>query len=108
MEDEIKEVCPIVWWHVWDNYPVPYFNKVIYESVNTINCISKLTYDVCKEIVPNRVNYIPHALNESDYYPLNNHSIEKLRKLILQEKSNWFIGTWVNRNIRRKRPCRCY
>lgn len=104
MEDEIKEVCPIVWWHVWDNYPVPYFNKVIYESVNTINCISKLTYDVCKEIVPNRVNYIPHALSESDYYPLNSHSVEKLRKIILQEKSSWFVGTWVNRNIRRKRP----
>ena len=104
MEDEIREVCPIVWWHVWDNYPVPYFNKTIYESVDKINCISKLTYDVCKEIVPEKVEYIPHSLKDIDYHQLDSIEIDNLRKIILQEKSEWFVGTWVNRNIRRKRP----
>ena len=27
IEDEVRQVCPIVYWHVWDNYPFPSFNK---------------------------------------------------------------------------------
>jgi len=104
MEDEIHEVCPILWWHVWDNKPVPYFNKHIYDSVDAINCISTLTYDLCKKISPDKARYIPHALKTSNYYQMNKDEITKYKKAILKEKSDWFIGTWVNRNIRRKRP----
>ena len=103
MEDEIKEVCPILWWHVWDNYPEPVFNKTIYNSVNAINCISELTFDVCKQVTESNLEYIPHALEKSVYNKLSEKEIEKLREIILQEKSDWFVGVWVNRNIRRKR-----
>jgi len=27
MEDEIHQVCPIMYWHVWDNRPTPQYNK---------------------------------------------------------------------------------
>ena len=30
MEDEIHQICPIAYWHVWDNYPVPEFNYPYY------------------------------------------------------------------------------
>jgi hypothetical protein len=26
MEDEIHQICPITYWHVWDNDPYPAFN----------------------------------------------------------------------------------
>ena len=30
MEDEVHQVCPIAWWHVWDNSPYPEFNSPLY------------------------------------------------------------------------------
>ena len=104
MEDEIHEVCPILWWHVWDNNPTPYYNKFMYDSVDAINCISMLTYQLCKEVTQTKSKYIPHALDKDLYYKFDENKINDLKKLILQDKEDWFIGTWVNRNIRRKRP----
>ena len=49
MEDEVHQVCPIVWWHVWDNRPFPSFNKALYESTDAINCHSYLTYEMVSE-----------------------------------------------------------
>ena len=34
IEDEIHQICPIAYWHVWDNRPTPRFNKVLYESTD--------------------------------------------------------------------------
>ena len=104
MEDEIHEVCPIIWWHVWDNRPTPKFNEKLYKSVDTINCISDLTYMVCKEICPEKVEYIPHSFPNNVFYKLTNEAIENYKNRILKEKKDWFLGLWVNRNIRRKRP----
>ena len=32
IENEIRPLCPMVYYHVWDNYPYPMFNKKYYES----------------------------------------------------------------------------
>ena len=48
MEDEIREICPIVWWHVWDNYPYPEFNESYYKATDLINCHSHMTYTMLK------------------------------------------------------------
>lgn len=37
MEDEIRQFCPITYWHVWDNDPYPDFNDVWYRSTDLIN-----------------------------------------------------------------------
>ena len=37
MEDEIHQVCPIVYWHVWDNSPYPEFNDPFYEATDLIS-----------------------------------------------------------------------
>ena len=34
MEDEIHDVCPIAYWHVWDNRPTPQFNNAFYEATD--------------------------------------------------------------------------
>lgn len=104
MEDEIHEVCPILWWHVWDNMPIPYYNKHQYESVDAINCISTLTYELCKKVAETKTRYIPHSLDKKLFYSYNKEKIMNLKSKILKEKNTWFIGVWVNRNIRRKRP----
>ena len=105
MEDEIHQVCPILWWHVWDNYPTPRFNDHFYEATDTINCHSYLTYTMCKENFKNKTNFIPHALPEDLYYPLNSAKIKMLKSSMLPEdKKDHFIVSWVNRNARRKRP----
>jgi len=91
MEDEIHEVCPVLWWHVWDNKPVPFFNSYAYNSVDAINCISQLTYELCKEICPEKTTYIPHAIKNNDYFSLEDKLVEKYKKSILKEKNDWFI-----------------
>ena len=43
IENEIRPLCSIVYYHVWDNFPAPHFNKKFYESNDHIVSISKLT-----------------------------------------------------------------
>ena len=62
IENEIRPHCPIVYYHVWDNYPYPKFNRSNYLSNDYIACISKLTHDVVKNVAPEvHSEYIPHA-----------------------------------------------
>ena len=105
MEDEIHQVCPILWWHVWDNYPFPAFNNHFYEATDAINCHSYLTYQMCKSNFKDKTNFIPHAVPEEVYYPLSENKIKHLRSIMLpKSKRDHFIISWVNRNARRKRP----
>lgn len=105
MEDEIHQVCPIVWWHVWDNAPFPKFNDVIYQSTDLINCHSHMTYELIKEHYPDKTNFIPHSLPEDLFYPISDTEALSYKKQILGEHcADWFVGIWVNRNAKRKRP----
>ena len=105
MEDEIHQVCPIVYWHVWDNDPYPDFNGVLYESTDLINCHSYKTYEMVNEHFPNKTNFIPHALPNDLFFPLSKSEIMKYRAQLLgYERRDHFIGLWINRNARRKMP----
>lgn len=106
MEDEIHQVCPILWWHVWDNKPYPKFNEWIYNSVDTINCHSYLTYKLLKENLDKKsVNYIPHSYPVTDFYKIEKNNLCKEKIKILGEKNkDSFVCLWVNRNCKRKRP----
>ncbi len=105
MEDEIHQVCPILYWHVWDNYPIPKFNYPYYEAVDQINCLSRLTYDICKVDFEEKTDYIPHALPQNLFFPLDESEIIKNKiSLLGKEKEDWFVCFWANRNCKRKRP----
>ena len=105
MEDEIHQICPIVYWHVWDNDPYPDFNSVLYESTDLINCHSYKTYEMVNEHFPNKTNFIPHALPNDLFFPLSQNEIMKYRSQLLgYERKDHFIGLWINRNARRKMP----
>jgi len=105
IEDEVRQICPIVWWHVWDNYPYPKFNDVYYQATDLINCHSHMTYTMLKDTYPEKTNFIPHALPENLYFQLSNSDIIKFKETLLgSDRKDHFVGIWVNRNAKRKRP----
>ena len=102
MEDEIRPLMPMVYYHVWDNYPYPDFNKIWYDSCDHIACISKVTHDIVSTVAPNvDSEYMPHSVDSNFFKPLTDEEKSELR-----EKSNIdnekFVVFWNNRNARRK------
>jgi len=102
MEDEIRPLLPMVYYHVWDNLPYPDFNKIWYDSCDHIACISKVTYDIVKTVAPDTDScYLPHAVNSEVFKPFEEEEI-----VSLTEKSSLnddkFTVFWNNRNARRK------
>ena len=104
MEDEVHQICPIVWWHVWDNLPYPDFNAPLYNATDLINCHSHATYSMLEDKFPEKTNFIPHSVPEGIFHPLSRSEAYKFKKSILGEnRSDHFVGIWVNRNAKRKR-----
>jgi glycosyltransferase involved in cell wall biosynthesis len=104
--NEIRPLVPMVYYHVWDNYPYPTFNKPYYISNDVVATISKVTDDIVRTVAPEvECEYIPHAINTDIFMPLPDEEIKQLRK---QNFPNWkedkFLVYWNNRNARRKQP----
>jgi glycosyltransferase involved in cell wall biosynthesis len=105
MEDEIHQICPIVWWHVWDNYPYPEFNTPLYQATDLINCHSHMTYTMIKDRFPEKTNFVPHSLPRNVYARLPREHVESVKlQLLGQERKDHFVAFWMNRNAKRKRP----
>ena len=106
MENEIRPLVPMVYYHVWDNYPYPTYNKKFYESNDFIGTISKVTDDVVKTVAPDvKSQYIPHAVNTDIFKPLENQDqIEGFKEEVFKDyyDPDKFIFFWNNRNARRK------
>ena len=106
MENEIRPLMPMVYYHVWDNYPYPTYNKKYYESNDFIATISKVTDDIVKTVAP-KVNskYIPHAVNSEIFQPIESHeSLQEFKNMVFGDfyDPDKFIFFWNNRNARRK------
>src|SRR6478609_51423 len=105
MEDEVHQMCPIAYNHLWDNPPWPEFNGVLYESTDLINCINYPTYDMVHQRFPEKTNYIPHAVPKEIFFPMAPVEAARFKSQILgNERSDHFIITFVSRNARRKMP----
>ena len=110
MSDVIHQFCPIIYNTIWDNYPVPTFNKSVYESCDTLNCINEVAFNSIKEILPNYaeqglVNYIPHGVPAETFYPMGADEIQTMKNRLLgTARSDHFVGLFVSRNARRKCP----
>ena len=105
IEDEVRQVCPVAYWHVWDNYPFPEFNSPVYDATDLINCHSHMTYEMVSKHYPEKTNFIPHALPDDLFYPLKTAEVNEYKKQMLGEHNkDAFVLFWVNRNARRKRP----
>lgn len=105
MEDEIHQVCPIVYWHVWDNKPYPDYNNPFYESTDLINCHSHHTYKQVAEHFPQKTNFVPHAIPDQVFFEVSDSEKLDVKIQVLgEERADHFVGFWMNRNARRKRP----
>lgn len=105
MEDEIRAVCPIVYWHVWDNDPVPEFNAPIYEATDYIMALSLKTHGILQgmKFPADRFSYVPHAEPADLFKPLSDEEIRQARvKYYGPYADRDFILMWNNRNARRK------
>ena len=101
MEDEIRPNVPMVYYHVWDNYPYPSYNKQYYESNDVICTISKVTDDIVRTVAPKvKCVRIPHTVNTDVFKRLDPKEVEGLRKQSKTESKLVFF--WNNRNARRK------
>ena len=62
IEHEIRALCPMVYYHVWDNYPYPRFNRKWYLSNDVVCAISKVTDDIIANVAPEvERHYLPHG-----------------------------------------------
>lgn len=103
MENEIRPNMPMVYYHVWDNYPLPVYNKPSYESTDVIACISKLTHEIVKKTAPDVEScYLPHAVDTGIFRPLERSEIAEFKKQQFGEDDGRFTFFWNNRNARRK------
>ena len=105
IESEIRSLMPMVYYHVWDNYPYPTYNKSFYESNDFIASISKVTQDIVENVAPSvSSKYVPHAVNSEFFKPLPEEEIAKHRAEF--DKNHGTEGKyllfWNNRNARRK------
>jgi len=103
IENEVRAQMPMVYYHVWDNYPYPTFNKINYSSNDHIACISKVTYDIVKTVAPGvDVSYIPHAVDTEIFKSHPDEDIKQFRADKLKGHQDKFLLFWNNRNARRK------
>lgn len=114
IENEVRSLVPMVYYHVWDNYPAPEFNGKWYRSTDEIVAISKVTYGCVNEVVPDAsLTYIPHAVPGQIFHPVQNaeeaDAVATLRENIINTSNQHKnpkkkIFFWNSRNARRKQP----
>lgn len=102
MEHEIRKKIPLCYYHVWDNYPIPKYNKNFYDSCDFIGCISKLTHNCVREVSPNvESKYIPHGIDTEVFNKIENEISIKCKTNILPTGCD-FLVFCNNVNIPRK------
>jgi glycosyltransferase involved in cell wall biosynthesis len=104
MENEIRPLLPMVYYHVWDNKPLPMFNKKFYESNDHIATISRVTHECVRGVAPDvEATYMPHAVDSSVFKAITLEEKKSIRERILPEQDqDKFVVFWNNRNARRK------
>jgi len=103
MENEIRSLVPLVYYHVWDNYPYPVYNKVWYDSTDVVVTISKLTSDIVQTVSPTtKEHYLPHAIPTQIFKKIDKSNVNHFRKEHFGIDEDHFLIFWNNRNARRK------
>ena len=112
IENEVRNNVPMVYYHVWDNFPAPHFNAEYYNSNDEVVCISKVTHEIVKTVAPDvSSTYLPHAVNDNIFYKAKTaEQLEKVKEVkqrilgstVNLKNPNKKIFFWNNRNARRK------
>lgn len=107
IEQEVRPLVPMVYYHVWDNVPYPMFNKRYYDSNDKIVTISKVTDDIVRNVAPDvECEYLPHAVDASIFAPMAQDALNEFKNSFYRvpegEEDTKVTFFWNNRNARRK------
>ena len=113
IENEVRANVPMIYYHVWDNFPYPHFNAKYYKSNDKVVCISKVTHEILQNVAPETEScYLPHAVHSNIFKPPKSAEeiaqVKEVRNAILERSSNRAASNdkkiffWNNRNARRK------
>jgi glycosyltransferase involved in cell wall biosynthesis len=115
-EHEIRQQVPILYYHIWDNLPDPFYNRNFYESCDWLGCISKQTYGIVHRVGKSKkeltfkpledwqISYVPHGINQDTFKPLEDKELIDVKKDLFGDKEYDFVLFFNSRNIRRKQP----
>lgn len=121
---EIRQTMPIAYYHIWDDLPVPYYNKPFYESCDLLMGISKQSTNISEMVLgkdsfvqltdkttptqiakslPKTCN-IPHGVNPEMFKPLprEDKDVQDMRKHLFGDSDPSLVFLVNNRNIHRK------
>ena len=111
MENEIRQKIPMVFYTIWDDVPYPMYNREFYRSDDMHLCISRQTENIVKNVLKDHpkedwaVKYVPHGINEKQFFPIiNDFEFEAFKEDLLGKEEQDFVVLWNSRNIRRKNP----
>ena len=109
MENEIRQNIPMVFYTIWDDVPYPMYNREFYRSDDMHLCISRQTENIVKNVLKDHpkedwaVKYVPHGINEKQFFPVvNDFEFEAFKEDLLGKEEQDFVILWNSRNIRRK------
>lgn len=101
MEDEVRSKIPMIYYHVWDNYPYPTFNRKWYNSNDVIATISKVTDDIVKQVSPEVESIrVPHTVDTDVFRKMQKSEYNSIFSAV--NKGEKMLFFWNNRNARRK------
>lgn len=102
IDDEIRKNVPMVWYCIWDNYPLPTFNKPIWMSVDRLVTISKVTDDIMSKVVPEvKRTRMPHCMNYNVYKSVSEEDRNQFRATH-EKLGDKFVVFWNAKNGGRK------
>lgn len=97
IEHEVRPNVPMIYYHVWDNYPHPKFNRPFYLSNDMVVTMSKVSSDIVRTVAPEISElYIPLTVDTNIYKPLPESEWSQIKP------KGKFMLFWNNRNARRK------
>ena len=77
---------PMVYYHVWDNYPYPHYNSISYNSNDVVLAISKVTEDIVRNVAPGvDCRYVPHSVDTDVFKKKDPESEAKVKDLTLEK-----------------------
>ena len=60
IENEVRASIPMIYYHVWDNFPPPHYNARFYRSNDKVVSISKVTQKIVETVSPEvESEYLP-------------------------------------------------
>jgi len=105
MDSDIRRNSPLVYYHLWDNYPFPQFNTPWYKACDELVLITKFAYDMYKSSGW-ECSWIPHGYDDEEFVKTEEADYGSLKDDLLRsaKRDNIdFIFLWNNRNLHRKR-----